>query len=182
MLKRIMMTVVVLSLVGGVVALAQNRFPDVSSDHPRSEDIEFVAGQGWFLGRANGSFSPGARITPSQMTTVLERAFPDGMSRAQFASFIRGGEWWKNHKTMAVQDWPRSTTWKGEVGPGNGRIAPGRYKITVPQNQRIIHCYWARLSNFSGELSSIIANDNEFDITSFIVDISSTDVGFELNC
>lgn len=87
-------TAAILAALLAVPAIAAStRFPDVSENHPRAEDIEFVAEQGWFVGRANGSFSPEARITPSQMATVLERAFPDGMTRAEFSSFLRGGNW-----------------------------------------------------------------------------------------
>ena len=82
----------VLALALPVIATA-TRFPDVPADHPRHDDIEFVVEQGWFVGRVNGSFSPGARITPSQIATVIERAFPEGMTRAEFASFLRGGNW-----------------------------------------------------------------------------------------
>lgn len=41
------------------------------------------------------------------MTRVLERAFPDGMSRAEFASFLRGGH---DRKTGSATSTPTSTT------------------------------------------------------------------------
>ena len=169
----------VLMVVGAAVAFAQTRFPDVRADHPQAEDIAFVAEKGWFVGRSNGSFSPGAKITPAQMTKVLTRAFPDGMSRAHFASFIRGGEWWKNHKEVAVQDWPRSTRWQGEVGPGSGRVLPGVYKFTGDFE----HCYWERQRDFRGQgVASILANENIFNETQFIVEILETDAGFKVTC
>jgi hypothetical protein len=37
-------------------------------------------------------------------------------------------------------------------------VKPGRYKTVVPDDSR--NCYWARLKNDSGELSAIIANEN----------------------
>jgi hypothetical protein len=51
-------------------------------------------------------------------------------------------------------------------------IEPGRYRSnTAPQ-------YWARLSNFSGNLNAILANDAMAQ-GSVIVDIKASDVGFE---
>jgi hypothetical protein len=35
---------------------------------------------------------------------------------------------------------------------------PGRYKTTVPQNST--GCYWERTKDDSGDMDSIIANDN----------------------
>lgn len=51
-------------------------------------------------------------------------------------------------------------------------IAPGTYKSSGQTG-----CYWARLSNFSGGIDSIIANDNTD--SPAIVTISSGDKGFE---
>lgn len=78
-----------------IPVLAATRFPDVADDHPRAGDIEYVASQSpaWFGGYPDSSFKPDRRITARQMTAVIERAFPDGMTRAEFASFLRGGEW-----------------------------------------------------------------------------------------
>lgn len=41
-------------------------------------------------------------------------------------------------------------------------------------------CYWARLSNLSGELGAIIANDNS--IGQFYIEVKETDFAFEVNC
>lgn len=65
---------------------------DAVEGNPHQRDIVFVAEQGWFIGKADGRFDPNGNITPAQMATVMERAFPDGMTRAQFASFLRGGD------------------------------------------------------------------------------------------
>lgn len=53
-------------------------------------------------------------------------------------------------------------------------IEPGIYRLRQPAEQ----CYWARLSDFSGELDDIIANENVFDGYA-VVNIESTDAGFE---
>lgn len=73
------------------LAWAAAGFSDVRHDHHRVEDIRFVSQQGWFRGYPDGTFKPEKDITAGQMALVLERAF-DGMTRAQFASFIRAGQ------------------------------------------------------------------------------------------
>ena len=74
-----------------VPIVAQMQFSDVPEDHPRRADIAFVAERGAFQGYPDGTFRPERNITPEQMTTVLRRAFPDGMTRAVFASMLRNG-------------------------------------------------------------------------------------------
>ena len=48
------------------------------------------------------------------------------------------------------------------IGEGTYQIGvvakPGRYKTTVPQNSS--GCYWERTKDDSGDMDSIIANDN----------------------
>ena len=91
-MKRTIATIVLAGMLA-LPALAATRFPDVPSDHPRSADIQFVAAQSpaWFGGYPDGSFKPERVITAAQMATVIGRAFPEGMTRAEFASFLRGG-------------------------------------------------------------------------------------------
>lgn len=130
---RLTTAAVLAALLAVPATAASTRFPDVSEGHPRAEDIEFVAEQGWFVGRANGSFSPEARITPSQMAVVLERAFPDGMTRAEFASFLRGGNWRVGEgqpTTTTTTTAPRYTTsraWEGTCEGLYAAIVAGAY-------------------------------------------------------
>ena len=79
-----------------IPALAHHQFRDVREGHQRSADIQFVADteRGWFSGYPDGTFQPERTITPKQMTAVLERVFPDGTTRAEFAAFVRGGHWY----------------------------------------------------------------------------------------
>lgn len=79
---------------------------DTVEGNSHRRDIAFVAEQGWFIGKADGRFDPDGNITPAQMATVMERAFPDGMTRAQFASFLRGGD----HRARRPPQPPTSTT------------------------------------------------------------------------
>lgn len=67
-------------------------FPDVPSGHTRITDIRAVADRGWFGGYTDGSFQPDRIITARQITAVVGRAFPDGMTRAEMASFLVGGD------------------------------------------------------------------------------------------
>ena len=61
-------------------------------EHPRAADIAFAAQQGWVSGYPDGSFKPDRAITPRQMSTILSNAFgPDGMTRAEFATFVKAG-------------------------------------------------------------------------------------------
>ena len=79
--------VAILVLVGGVV-WAQSQFEDVPPDHDHAEAIEYVAARGWFVGYADGTFGPDRTITPEQAVRVLERAFPNGLTRGRFAEVL----------------------------------------------------------------------------------------------
>ena len=57
------------------------------------EAVEYTARRGWFEGFPDGSFRPEAELTSGQLVKVIERAFPDGMTRAQAAAFLQHGEW-----------------------------------------------------------------------------------------
>lgn len=64
---------------------------DVPQDHSLRMDIEFVHEKGWFQGYPDGTFKPDRNISPDQMANVLTRSFPDGMTRAEFATMLRDG-------------------------------------------------------------------------------------------
>lgn len=55
--------------------------------------VEYAARRGWFKGYPDGSFRPSEKLTGGQLVEVIDRAFPDGMTRAQMAAFLRYGEW-----------------------------------------------------------------------------------------
>lgn len=73
------------------VALAASSFSDVADHHPQRSDIEHAVDQGWFYGYNDGTFKPDKAITQSQIAKVLSRAFPSGSTRADLATFLRGG-------------------------------------------------------------------------------------------
>ena len=124
--------------------LAQGeRFPDVNADNPHYEDIEWVAKpvRGYFGGYPDGSFKPDRTITPAQMERVLRRAFSNGMSRAEFASFIVGGiQRMRSAQTTTATTQAATTTTTlpartpDATGSGGGQTAvsvtPGRWNAT----------------------------------------------------
>ena len=79
-----------LVLVVATTVVAQGRFTD-TDDHSLEGDIDYAANEGWFSGYDDGSFRPDQSITDRQIATVVGRAFPDGATRAEMASFMRGG-------------------------------------------------------------------------------------------
>ena len=66
-------------------------FDDVAESHPQSGDIAYAVEQGWFQGYPDGTFRPDRTITPTQIATVVSRAFPAGSTRADLATFMRKG-------------------------------------------------------------------------------------------
>ena len=71
---------------------APARFPDVPATHPQNEDIAYAVEQSWFQGYPDDTFRPDQVITATQITTVLQRAFPTASTRAQLATFMRNGQ------------------------------------------------------------------------------------------
>lgn len=80
----------ILAAAGAAVATSAS-FSDLPNDHPQRSDIEYAVEQGWFLGYGDGTFRPDQVITQSQIATVIGRAFSKGSTRADLATFLRGG-------------------------------------------------------------------------------------------
>ena len=131
-----------------VPVVAQIQFSDVPDNDPHRRDINFVAGERWFVGYRDGTYKPDQEISPSEMTRVLTRAFDEGLTRAEFASFMVGGnEWQKRVKQPFAKNWdpggegneagftwtyavgyhPERTWWTDE--DGNPWMEPGQYRI-----------------------------------------------------
>ena len=87
--RTILTALLVLAVAAPVVASIS--FPDVPASHPRAGDIHFVAEKGWFQGYRDKHFRPDQRITSEEIAIVSQRAFPDGLTRSEMASFLRGG-------------------------------------------------------------------------------------------
>ena len=67
-------------------------FADIPATHPQNRDIAYAVEQAWFQGYPDGSFRPNRVITATQITTVLQRAFPTASTRAQLATSMRHGQ------------------------------------------------------------------------------------------
>lgn len=75
----------------GVAVATSESFSDLPNDHPQRSDIEHAVEQGWFQGYVDGTFKPDQAITQAQIVTVIGRAFSEGSTRADLATFLRGG-------------------------------------------------------------------------------------------
>ncbi|MCY4368029.1 MAG: S-layer homology domain-containing protein [bacterium] len=89
--KAILWISMVLIMALGGLAYAATMFSDVDQTHVQYRDIEFAVEEGWFQGYGDGTYRPDQAITHKQIVIVIERAFPDGASRADMATFLRGG-------------------------------------------------------------------------------------------
>ena len=89
--KTIIGLSLIMILTLGGVAFAVINFSDVDETHPQYRDIEFAVEQGWFQGYGDGTYRPDVEITQEQIAIVIRRAFPEGASRADMATFLRGG-------------------------------------------------------------------------------------------
>ena len=67
------------------------RFPDVPDTDTAHADIIYACRQGWFSGYPDGSFRPDRPVPAHQLATVVARAFAAGSTRADMATFLRGG-------------------------------------------------------------------------------------------
>ena len=66
-------------------------FSDVGETHPRHWDVKYASDYGWFQGYPDGTFRPDRTVTAARTSLVLRRAFPEGASRADLATFMREG-------------------------------------------------------------------------------------------
>ena len=67
-------------------------WPDVPDGHRWAADVDYGTERGWFIGYPDGDFKPDQPITDREILDVVRRMFPDGLTRAQFAGFVRRGE------------------------------------------------------------------------------------------
>lgn len=91
-MKRSLAAVMMAVLLGGAAAVALTSFDDVPDAHLHSDGIRMSVERGWFQGYPDGSFRPDRNITAAQLAKVLLRAYPDGLTRGQAATFLSGGQ------------------------------------------------------------------------------------------
>ena len=142
-MKRIIAATVAAMTLGTAigVAVAQSgllgepvRFPDASpaaleaDGYARTEansiasDINYATRRGWFTGKADGTFDPHGQLTSQQLVRVVERAFPQGMTRAAFATMLGEGEWAAGLTPGRFHNYPlpQGTFW--QVGDWDFRV------------------------------------------------------------
>lgn len=91
-IRAALTTAALLAALAGATSLAgQTAFPDTQGHHLEG-DVSYAVERGWFKGYPNGTFKPDHAVSQRQIATVVERAFPSGSSRAEMASFMRGGQ------------------------------------------------------------------------------------------
>jgi hypothetical protein len=62
-------------------------------------------------------------------------------------------------------------------------VKPGTYQTKVPADSAVASCYWARLSDVDGNLSSIIDNDMKMTAGAVMtLRVRSSDYAVEINC
>ena len=205
--RRLLIAVAALVLIS-VPVVAQIQFSDVPDDNPHKRDIDYVAGERWFLGHVDGSYKPDQNITPAQMTTVLTRAFDEGITRAEFASFMVAGNYWRqkvkdpagftqlrlrSHTAMFIVLKPDEID---ELGEGIFYIEPGRYRISRNlggEGWGKVPCRWMRLSHIpsGGQGFDTIAGteaalagyfQGEKTTEAHIIEIEITDFAFMADC
>ena len=107
---RITVTVILATALALPVIAQATRFPDVPATHLRQADIAAVADQGWFIGKTDGTYDPEGNITPGQMARVIGRMFPNGMTRAEFASLLLVTNQWSQNGKPTFTGTPTTTT------------------------------------------------------------------------
>lgn len=203
------MIAVAAAVLVAVPVIAQIQFSDIPSDNPHRDDINYVAGERWFVGFRDATFKPDQNITPAQMTRVLTRAFEDGITRAEFASFMVAGNEWQQR----IKETPGYRRW----GPGPGQrllvvgddISPGRIRIQGSESYcsyrrfsfsscrswswRDLSCRWMRLGYIPDggqNFDTIAATDapiagyfqGEYTREPRIIRIEPTDTAFMVEC
>ena len=108
-----------------VAAGNAERFSDIR-DHRYRQDVITAAEEGWFRGYDDGTFRPNEKVKERHWVSVLNRAFPEGITRAQFAALLAGGK--QRLETLWGTD-----TYAGEgecVNCGRIHLEEGVYEVS----------------------------------------------------
>ena len=193
------MIAVTAAVLVAVPVVAQIQFSDVPANNPHRDNINYVAEQRWFIGYGDGTYKPDQNISPSEMTKVLTRAFDEGITRAEFATFLIAGNEERQRPSfegpLGYHEWGTSPDaiyfvayhpykWRWEEA-WNG-IEPGRYRMPAG-------CRWMRLGHIPDggqDFDTIAATDAplagnfqpERTTEPFVIEISITDYAFMIEC
>ena len=121
---RIAITAILAAALALPVIAQATRFPDVPATHFRQADIEAVASRGWFIGKSDGTYDPEGAITSGQMALVIGRRFPNGMTRAEFASLLLVANQWAQNGKPIFTGSPATTTTRPAPTTTTTRPAP----------------------------------------------------------
>ena len=186
------MIAVAAAVLVAVPVVAQIQFSDVPDDNPHRRDINYVAGERWFLGFRDGTYKPDQNITPAQMTRVLTRTFVNGITRAEFASFMVAGNTWQQRVKEVPGYVNREFNNTNQLLIVGEDIAPGRYRISSNSYYRT-GCRWMRLGYIPDggqNFDTIAATDapiagyfqGEYTQEPHIIRIEPTDIAFMTEC
>ena len=84
-LKVLIASICVIALALPVVAQTDWIFSDVHPEHKDVKVITKVKNTGWMKGYDDETFRPDKQITSNQLASVIERAMPNGLTRAETA-------------------------------------------------------------------------------------------------
>ena len=108
-------------------------FGDVPDTHPDSDAIAYAVAKGWFRGYKDGTFRPDTSITGDHIDVVLRRAFPNGSTRADMATFLVGG-------AAAVSGWEHIGQPFWRTQGFYLRPVPGQHSENQSDSRLIVHC------------------------------------------
>lgn len=183
-----------------VPVVAQIQFSDVPANNPHLDNINYVAEQRWFIGYGDGTYKPDQNISPSEMTRVLWRAFDEGITRAEFASFLVAGNEERlrpsreNPLGYRELESPGDNIYFIGYNPNNTTWTDNDYSYIEPGHYRLpAGCRWMRLGNIPDGLQTfdaIAATDAplagyiqlEKTTEPFVMEISITDFAFMTDC
>lgn len=103
--RKILIVIGPLIILSASTALAAGVFfSDIQPDHPYGYDINIAIERGYFTGYSDGTFKPDRQITSNQLSRIISRAFPDGITRAEAAVFlVRGADALEEARRDALQ-------------------------------------------------------------------------------
>lgn len=114
-------------LAGGaaMVAASHNTFSDVPEGSDDYWDVSYANDMGWVGGYEDGTFKPERTITASQIAKVIDRAYPDGMTRADFTRFMAAGDN-EVHGVPGTKDRPFDLGWYANVSDYRVQVLESR--------------------------------------------------------
>ena len=83
--------------------LGETRFSDVEGAHPFYAGVRVAEHYEWMLGYPDGTLRPDEEVTAKQLAAMVERIYPDGMTRAEAATYLAEGSIALQQHSIAVE-------------------------------------------------------------------------------